>query len=58
MLALPIKHFSTRYIQSIHTTVIVLCPEISLHFDIRTSHCYVKMTALIPVTVINLLWRN
>jgi len=58
MLAVPIKHFSTRYIQPTHITVIVLCPEISLHFDIRASHCYVKMRALIPVTVTNLLWRN
>ena len=42
MLALPIKHFFTRYIQPTHITVTVLCPDISLHIDIRTSHCYVK----------------
>jgi hypothetical protein len=48
----------TRYIQPTHVTVIVLCPDISLHFDIRTSHRYIKMRALIPVTVTNLLGRN
>jgi len=58
MLALPIKHFSTRYIQPTHITIIVLCPDISRHFDVRTSHCYVKMRAFIPVTFTNLLWRN
>lgn len=42
LLAPPIKHFSTRYIQPTHITVIVLCPDISQHSTLERLNVTLK----------------